>query len=138
MRAPQPEESNVHPPDIPVQGWWAIAVFAAAAFLLFFVPVMPTRGYRIQVLLGPVLVAVFAWIAAVAKGYDARHILAVYAIVMVALPLALVGRRRELVRKIEDRREHGERPENQPSTAMMVQFFVTVTIAACAGAWLIA
>ncbi len=126
----------MQPPSLPVQAWWTIAVFAAVAFLALVVPMMPTRRSRIQVALGPVATALFAVASAAVKDYGPETLLPMYAAVMLGIPLGLLGHGRELKQKIIDREQHGERPENKPSTGMVVQL-VTVLLVMCAvGVWL--
>ncbi|MFF4740682.1 hypothetical protein ACFY2W_33050 [Streptomyces sp. NPDC001262] len=124
------------PPSIPVNAWWTASIAATLLFLLFFVPLMPNRKYRIQISLAPVIGIVFVAVSAALKKYGLEESLMMYAILFLAFPLAFLGRRRELREKTLVLARDGKSGETEWSMAMQVQVTLIIGIVCLLGAWL--
>ncbi|MFE2727949.1 hypothetical protein [Kitasatospora sp. NPDC059327] len=106
-------------------------------FLVLLVPSMPTRGLRIQTSLAPVAMAVFCVLAYLGKHMEPAAVLAMYSLVVLAFPLGMLGHREELARRLLDRAQNGESPENEPPRAMSLQLGAVLTVAGALAVWVI-
>ncbi len=86
----------LHPPQISVGVWWIIAAIVTAIFLAVCVPLMPTRKYKIRIACAPLLGVVFLAAAASLRGHDMGRVLSIYSTVMIAFPVGIIGRGKEL------------------------------------------
>lgn len=111
----------MQPPYIPMDDWWSLAFSATLIWLLFFLPAMPSRRYRLQICLGPVLAAAYGVASHLVRGDGAELLLSMYVTAMLAIPLSLLGRRKWLAEAILHRDADGERRERGPSFGMVAQ-----------------
>ncbi|MFE7117363.1 hypothetical protein ACFU99_18315 [Streptomyces sp. NPDC057654] len=122
-------------PFISTPMWWVIAAASVVVFLAFSVTLMPNRRYKIQVSSSPVAGAAFAVLDGLVKRTDVHTLLVMYSSVMLVLPLALLGHRREMREKVQDIAVHGDRRENRMSRVMVVQLVASLAVAGGLAAW---
>ncbi|MFE3580140.1 hypothetical protein [Streptomyces vinaceus] len=120
---------------IPVPVWWLIAAVATAVFLTAFDSWMPTRRLKARMLFAPAGMAAFAAVRYYAEHMQIEQVLSLYSLVVLAFPLGLLGRRRELARSAANDERGGPARESQWSIAMTVQFLVVLF--AAIGLWLL-
>lgn len=125
----------MQPPAVPLNVWWGVAVAATVIFLVFFIPLMPNRRYRIQISLAPVIGIVFVVVASLVKHFGLEVLLPLYSSVILAFPLGFLGHRKELRERIQLMARDGERPENGLSMGTQFQLVVVIGIAVSFGAW---
>lgn len=94
-------------PDIPTASWWVIDAGAAATFWALMVPWVPKPKARRQMsavpLAGvPTMLGVY-WV----KGYTASSILALYALILIALVIAVWPFRKPLAKMITEEESAG-------------------------------
>ncbi len=126
----------MHAPSIPLYAWWIISVFATLAFLVFFVTLMPTRKYKIQVCFAPVLGMAFGVASALLKDIPLEELLPMYSTALLVFPVGVLGHRREIRQKILNRSIHGEQPEEKPSRALTAQLTLSLVVMGSLMAWL--
>lgn len=97
---------------------------------------MPNRKYRVQISLAPMVGIVFVTVSAVAKKYGLEVSLALYSTVLLAFPLAFVGRRKELREKTLALVRDGQSGETAWSMGMQIQVVLVIVIVALFGSWL--
>ncbi|MEV0276149.1 hypothetical protein AB0I22_07155 [Streptomyces sp. NPDC050610] len=126
----------MHAPAIPLYAWWIISIAATLAFLIFFVTLMPTRKYKIQVCFAPVLGVAFGVASALLKDIKLEELLPMYSTALLVFPIGVMGHRREIRQKILNRSMHGEHPEDKPSRALTAQLTLSLVILGALMAWL--
>ncbi|WP_329201795.1 MULTISPECIES: hypothetical protein [unclassified Streptomyces] len=122
---------------IPVPVWWGIVTAGTAVFLATLVSWMPTRGLRARMLLAPVFIAAFAAVRYYAEDMRADQVLSMYALVVLAFPLGLLGRRRELARIATAGERGAVGQEQQWSATMAAQFLIVLSAAMGLWLWLV-
>ncbi|GHF33148.1 hypothetical protein ACMATS_27310 [Streptoverticillium reticulum] len=124
------------PPSIPLNAWCVIAVAATVLFLLFFLPLMPNRRYRMRMFLGPVIGIVVTALSSLVKNFSPEVALALYSAAIVGFPLGCLGRRKELREKTLDMAENGQSAKNAWSKGLQQQLVVVIIVVALVGSWL--
>ncbi|MFF7635303.1 hypothetical protein ACFZB9_19425 [Kitasatospora sp. NPDC008050] len=115
-------------PHISLSTWWVVAAVGAVAFSTSVASIVATRQDKIKACIGPIAGAAFLALYGVIKGQGIETLLPMYAIIIWACPAGAVGRRQEIKRKMLDKSQHGERPENQLSLGANIQFLVVVLL----------
>ncbi|MEV4434206.1 hypothetical protein [Streptomyces sp. NPDC049555] len=118
----------MHPPSLPLSVWWAFCVVSTAVFLVFFVTLMPTRAYKVQVCVAPAMMMLFGALAA----SDAPEIYPLYGTAVLGLVLGVVGHRKTLLKVIQgqDKNEDVKLP-----VGLRVQLSLSLVIAGGLGLW---
>ncbi|MFQ6198540.1 hypothetical protein [Streptomyces sp. NPDC000405] len=118
----------MHPPSFPLYVWWTFNVVSTVVFLVFFVTLMPTRAYKIQVCVAPVMMMLFGVLAA----SGAPEMYPLYGTAVLALVLGVVGRRRELLKVIQGQ-ENGE--DAKPPAGLGIQLALSLIVMGGIGLW---
>ncbi|MEE1783826.1 hypothetical protein PUR71_13040 [Streptomyces sp. SP17BM10] len=120
--------------DLSTTSWWLIAALCTAVNLALLVPSMPTRATRIRVSSMPVIIAVFAYVASVAKpGYPPQLLLSMYSIACLMIPVSLLGFRRKMARMVLERPEDGSLLPEHYGLAQEAMIRFTVAAVAMGG-----
>ncbi|MBT2481371.1 hypothetical protein [Streptomyces sp. ISL-94] len=122
---------------ISVPAWWLIATAATAVFLIPLISWMPTKRLRTRMLFAPGFMAAFAAARYYAENMQPEQALSMYAMVILAFPLGLLGRRRELARIAASDKRGGPSAEKQWSAPMTAQFLVVLLSAVGLWLWLV-
>ncbi|MFI9269755.1 hypothetical protein ACIGXM_03390 [Kitasatospora sp. NPDC052896] len=125
----------MQPPHISESIWWLVSVAVTVVYLITLVPLMPNRGYRIRVSLGPVAGALFAAASGLVKHMGPGELLPLYASVVLGVSLSLVGRRREMRTKVADMAVNGRNRGNELSRATQVQVMAVLLACMAVGLW---
>ncbi|MGV9264184.1 hypothetical protein ACWDRR_05910 [Kitasatospora sp. NPDC003701] len=126
----------MQPFGLGVVAWWLIAVLVTATFLVLLVPWMPTRSLKIQASVTPVAMALFGWLAHLAKHYSPAAVLAMYSLTVLVFPVGMMGHRKETARRLLDREQNGATAENEPPRAMTVQMCIAATVLGGLAVWI--
>ncbi len=126
----------MQPPSLPLFAWWIISTAATGAFIAFYAPAMPTRRYKIQISLTP-LVAMAAGIASsFVKHWPVERLLPLYCAATLSAVLAFLGRGPWLRQGVLDYIEHGDQASAKAPLGVWVQLILTVIVMGALGVWL--
>ncbi|MFJ8044057.1 hypothetical protein ACIRBX_26505 [Kitasatospora sp. NPDC096147] len=131
------------PPYLPLGLWWLIAAVCSLTFLALFVPPMPTTAHRIRIALTPPALAAGAVLMGFQQDLDARHLVPMYACMLIGFQLGLVGRGREMRRVAIDTLayeagEDGATTRPQLSAGAYVQLACALLPTLAATLWFVA
>lgn len=126
----------MQPPLLPVCVWWIASIAVTLLFIAFFVPLMPSRRFKIQVSFAPVMGMAFCVASAIAEHWDAGVLHPLYCSTVLSVILMFVGRREEVRQGALVFETQGEQAEAKASAGFWVQMTLSVTAAGALGLWL--
>ncbi|MCC2279114.1 hypothetical protein LKL35_27350 [Streptomyces sp. ET3-23] len=106
------------------------------AFIAFFVPAMPTRHYKIQIALTPVVAMAGGVLCALVKHWAAERLFPLYCAAMLAMVFAFLGRRPWLRKGVLDYIERGEEASKKAPFGVYVQLVLSLAVMGTLGVWL--
>ncbi|GAA0374099.1 hypothetical protein [Streptomyces blastmyceticus] len=113
-----------------------ISIAATGAFIAFYVPAMPTRQYKIQIALAPLVTIVAGIASSFVKHWPAERLLPLYCAAMLSAALAFLGRRPWLRQGVLDYIEHGDQASAKAPLGVWVQLVLTMVVMGSLGVWL--
>ncbi|MFJ9523674.1 hypothetical protein ACIRPK_36300 [Kitasatospora sp. NPDC101801] len=124
-------------PHLPLGLWWIVAIVSVLSFLVFMTSLMPSRAYKVQVAVAPLLVAVTLAVLGFLEDFGAAQLVAMYACVITGLQVAFVGRRREMRQLMADTlaRDAGEDVSPGLSMSANIQVVGVCLVAVAAAVW---
>ncbi|MFD9633134.1 hypothetical protein, partial [Streptomyces violascens] len=130
LGGPQPRRTPVRkamqPPHIETSTWWIISILATCMFLLYFVPLMPTRKYKVRIAMAPVAMAVFGVASALGKGIGADVLLPMYASVTLGILLGVLGHGKKMRRMVMEMEKKGEDEPARYSVSLNIQVAISI------------
>ncbi len=130
------KENTLHPPHFSTGTWWIISALVTVFFLAVCIPLMPTRKYKLRFACAPILGIALLSGAASLRGHGLEQLLAIYSTVMIAVPLGIIGRGKELkeAARQESMAIGGQRPP--APFKLTVQLAVAILVGFLLWAWL--
>ncbi|MCC3775750.1 hypothetical protein [Streptomyces sp. UNOB3_S3] len=123
----------MHSPSFPLSVWWIVSAVATVVYIAFYAVLLPDRRLTVRLCTAPAWMAAAAAVLALIRWLDAQQALACYSAALLALVLALAGRRKAIRQAILDGAGRPGVEPPKPTPGMYAQF-----LGACAGAIVLA
>ncbi|MEV5238313.1 hypothetical protein AB0K89_04165 [Streptomyces cinnamoneus] len=126
----------MHLTSLPPVAWWAFSIAATAAFLAFFVPLMPSRDTKIKFCYGPAGMVALCLVFFLVFRDRIEQIHMVYCSALLAMMASFAGRRKMIKRAVLDQKTRGVQEEVKPTPGMWVQLALSLTAIPALAIWL--